>query len=192
MKRSLPAVAMLAVVLSTVVACGGGSAKQSQRSDPPLRTEGCAASASAPASAAAVNHTELNLVAERIQPHAQDAFADVFAGVEVTPDSDRVRVYRKPSAPFDDWIRKAFAPDCIEVLDAAHSAKELNALVDRINEDMRYWADQGIEITELGAKLDGSGLIVGVDPEDVDKAKQLMPARYGTDVALLIEGAKPA
>jgi hypothetical protein len=183
---------VLAVVLSAVVACNGGNPKKGQGTQAPLRTEGCAASTSSGPGASPENQTELNLVAERIQPHAQQAFADVFAGVEVTPDSSRVRVFRKPSPPFDDWIRKAFAPSCIEVLDAKHSAKELNSLVDRINEDMGYWGDQGIEINELGAKHDGSGLIVGVDPADVDKAKQAMPARYGSDIALFIEGAGPA
>jgi hypothetical protein len=191
MRRGLPASAVLAAVLSAAVACGGGGAsKKAQDPEPPLRTDACSASASP--SVAPDNQTELNLIAERIQPHAQEQFEDVFAGVEVTPDNNRVLVYRKPSASFDDWIRKSFAPSCIEVHDARHSAKELNALIDRINQDMEYWADQGIDINELGAKHDGSGIIVGVNGDDVDKAKQAMPARYGSDIALLIEGGGPA
>jgi hypothetical protein len=47
------------------------------------------------------------------------------------PATIRIRVYRKPSAEFDAWVVSAFAADCVEVVDARYSEKELRAWVER-------------------------------------------------------------
>ncbi len=76
------------------------------------------------------------------------------------------------------------------MVDAAHSAAELAAVLARINDDIGYWAERGLAITETGAKVDGSGVMVGVDA-NVDRAKRELPARYGPGVAFFIEEVKP-
>lgn len=182
-RRHLALVPLVAALLAATVGCGGD--KPASKEDTPLRTSGCAAQ-NANQSGKPLNENELNVVADEIHPKAQSDFADVYAGVEVSPDATRVLVYRKPSSAFDEWIKKSFAPQCVEMVNAAHSAAELTALLTKVNEDIGYWAERGINITATGAKPDGSGVIVGV-ADQVERARQEMVARYGADIELVIE-----
>jgi hypothetical protein len=109
--------------------------------DAVVRTAGCATATSPPVmtidgTPQPANQEELDALAGLVQPYAEAHFADVYTGLEIRSEVDRIRVYRMPSADFDAWITRAFARDCVEVVGAAHSAKELNALADRIAADI--------------------------------------------------------
>jgi hypothetical protein len=116
----------------------------------------------------------------------------VYAGVEVVAEASRVRVYRKPSGAFDDWIRKSFTERCVELANAKHSAAELAALTTKVEGDIGYWAELGINITGTAPRQDGSALVVGVEKAVVDRAKKEFPVRYGSEISIIIEENGPA
>lgn len=159
-----------------------------------VRTAGCATATSPPAMSIdgtpqPANQERLDGVANRLQPYAQAHFADVFTGVELRSEQDRIRVYRKPSADFDAWMVANFATDCVEIVDALHSAKELTALQDRIVADIPYWQSRGVVVNEVSANPDGSGVQVGTT--DVERARSELTQRYGADAPIEVVQANP-
>ena len=187
-RRHLALVPVVAAALAAMVACTGSP--ETSKKDSPAVTAGCSAQNANPS--APVDDTDLNIVADEIRPKAQADFKDVYAGVEVVSEDSRVRVYRKPSGAFDDWIRKTFAERCVELANAKHSAAELATLTAKVEGDIGYWAELGINITGTAAKQDGSALVVGVEKDVVGRAKKELPERYGTDIPIIIEENGPA
>jgi len=189
----------LFVAVLAALAVAGGAAGCAGRTtghpgaspDPtgPVRTAGCATHTSPPAMSIdgtpqPANQEALGEMADRITPRAEERYADVYAGLEMVQELDRLRVYRKPSKDFDAWILQDFRADCVELIDAPHSAVELKALQDRIGSDMDYWAQQGVHISTIGSRVDGSAVEVGT--VDVDRAKVELPKRYGTAIPIVV------
>ena len=135
------------------------------------------------------NQNALSEIAGQIQPRAGKDFADVYAGLRLVQERDRIQVFRKPSADFDRWIVHDFAADCVEVLDARYSDRELRAVQDRIDADMNYWRQRGIRINTVGADFVRGVIVVGT--QDEDRARQEMPARYGADPPIEVEHQEP-
>jgi hypothetical protein len=118
------------------------------------RTDGCATPRSP-----VVVHTagvDMPIVDDQIQELANKItkagaarFSGVYAGLELTPDQVGLIVYRKPSAELDAYLRAEAADQCVIVRDARHSQVELQALADRITDDMPYWRSRGLPSTRL-------------------------------------------
>jgi hypothetical protein len=160
----------------------------------PVVTAGCATATSPPAmtidgTPQPANQEALDDLAGRVQSVAQTRFAEVYTGLELRSEQNRLRVYRVPSTDFDSWLVKAFKTDCIEVVDAAHSARELNALVDRISGDQAYWQAQHITISTISPRVDGSG--VDVTTTEVARASEALEQRYGTAVPIAVVYGEP-
>jgi hypothetical protein len=145
-----------------------------------LRTPGCAASAPA-------DQPGLDRTATRLRPEAESRYADSFADLEIT---DRLRVYRKPSAGFDAWVMQDFAADCVELVDAPYSGRELQAFRDQVDADRDYFEKQGIDLNSVTVDVDGT-ITIGVDADQVGKAKDRIPGRYATHVVIVEEGPVP-
>jgi len=186
-RRHLALVPVVVAIMAMAAGCGGSPERSTK--DTPAVTAGCAAQGGNPS--APVDETDLNVVADEIHTKAQADFKDSYAGVEVISEASRVRVYRKPAPALDEWIRKTFTERCVEVTDAKHSAAELAALTAKVEGDIGYWAELGINITGTAAKQDGSALVVGVE-KNGNRAKSELPARYGSDIAIIIEENGPA
>jgi hypothetical protein len=180
------------IVMTAFFALAGcGSATQAGAPAGPgvLQTAGCGLHTTAPAMMAdgtpqPANQNALDEIANRVQPYGVEHFAGVYAGVEIRSASNRIRVYRVPSADFDAWILREFTPVCVEVADARHSRQDLFALKQRIVDDVDYWTARGIPINTIGVPADGSG--VQVTTTDIAKASQELPARYGADAPITI------
>jgi hypothetical protein len=159
-----------------------------------LVTDGCATATSPPAmtidgTPQPANQEALDALAQRIQPYAETHFADVYTGLELRSEQNRLRVYRVPSSTFDSWLLGTFAADCVEVVDAAHSAREVNALATKITDDHAYWQSQHISINTVSPRVDGSA--VDVTTTDVDKASAALLARYGTAIPIAVTKGDP-
>lgn len=171
--------------------------RNSQRADPPsakvdvvLRTAGCGVVSYPPGPSvngeAAGNKQEIDALVARIEPYAPAHFPDIYTGLELDNDHDLVRVYRLPSAEFDNWIRAGFADVCVEVATARHSLIGTAELQDRIMDDFQHWSDRGIEIYMTDVALDGT-VVVGVRAGDVEKAQRELPAHYGNAIPIEVE-----
>lgn len=186
-----------ALVIGVLLIALAGCARPDQaggETGGPVATAGCATATSPPAMSIdgtpqPANQEALDNLAGRVQSVAQTRFADVYTGLELRSEQNRVRVYRVPSADFDSWLVKAFAAECVEVVDADHSAKELNALVDRITGDQAYWQSQHIPISTISPRVDGSG--VDVTTTEVARASAALIQRYGTAVPIAVVYGEP-
>ena len=182
------------LVGALLVALAGCAQPDNAASGGPVQTAGCATATSPPAmtidgTPQPANQEALDALAGRVEPVAKTRFAAVYTGLELRSAQNRLRVYRVPSGAFDKWLTGAFADDCIEVVDAAHSARELNALVDRITGDIAYWTSQHIPIGTVSPRVDGSG--VDVTTTQVARASTALVQRYGTAVPITVTYGEP-
>src|SRR5262249_24949960 len=157
---------VLAGCAGTHVDAGTPGAPAGPSGDGVVRTRGCATANSPPAMSIdgtpqPANQNALDEVAGRVQPRGEKDFAEGDAGVRVVQERDRIQVFRKPSAAFDRWILHDFAADCVEVLDAAYSAVELQAMQDKVTADMDYWRQRGIRINTVGSDFARGVIVVG-------------------------------
>jgi hypothetical protein len=113
----------------------------------------------------------------RIDAGGRAEHAASYAGLEVDQQRVRAIVYRVPSAEFDDFIRFNAENTCIVVRDAGHGLTELTALHDRIVADLAAWEAEGVRISTVVARHDGSAVEIGT--RDVDLARIELPRRYG-------------
>lgn len=160
----------------------------------PVSTAGCATATSPPAmtidgTPQPANQEALDALAGRVESVARTRFAGVYTGLELRSEQNRLRVYRVPSTAFDSWLVGAFKDDCLEVVDAAHSALELDALVSRITGDQAYWQAQHIPISTVSPRVDGSG--IDVTTTQVARASPALVQRYGTAVPITVEYGEP-
>ena len=132
---------------------------------------------------------ELDAAIGRIDRGGRDAYPDSYAGLEVDQHLVRAVVYRVPSPPFDDFIRRAAGNTCIVVRDAPHSVADLSDWHDRVLADLSFWTARGIRIVTIGARHDGSGVEIGTP--DVDRARLELPARYGSRAPLVFVDQGP-
>jgi hypothetical protein len=135
------------------------------------------------------NQDALGKLVGRIQPYAMGHFADVFSGMELRGEQNKVRVYRKPSAAFDAWVLHDFAADCVEMVDARFNETELAAMRDRVSDDIEFWRAKGLPINSVAAAIDGSG--IEVTTTEVERAKAELAERYGPDLPIKVSYGKP-
>lgn len=102
--------------------------------------------------------------------------ADVFTGLVVDEDGQAAEVYRIPSEAFDEDICGAAEKGVtIRLYDRDINEKDLNALSDRIADDMSRW-DGTFNMRMVG--LDGTGYVhIGVD--DPGTAEPILREAYG-------------
>ncbi len=195
--RRIVATAAVALGLAGAVAsCGGrtsGHAAAPAAKAEPVRTAGCATHTvpptTDPETQQPANESALTAVADRIEPRAQERYPEVYAGLEIVPEQDRLRVYRKPSAELDAWVLRDFRAECVELVDAPHSAVELSALQSRIENDFDYWDQHGVHIETVVSRQDGTAVEVGT--ADVNKARIELPKRYGTAIQIVVNSEGP-
>jgi hypothetical protein len=167
------------VAASPVVDCAGPSPSPSSTFRPPPTTDPTFWQTQA----------RLDELATRVEALAK-LFPDVYAGVALEQEYARLAVYRVPSAAFDTALRRELPGAPLRIVDAAHSSRELNALLDRVLADRAYWEGQGIALNELSPLYDGSCVQVGT--QDVDTARRLFRLRYGPEAPIRIVPAEPA
>jgi hypothetical protein len=136
-----------------------------------------------------VTPPELNTAMAAIDRAGRESYPDSYAGLEVDQQQVRAVVHRVPSDAFDDVLRQIAATVCIEVRDAAHTARELAGWHDRVAADLGMWSAEGIQVYTVGARHDGAGVEVGV--RDAAQAREAMLSRYGRDAPLIIVDQDP-
>jgi len=159
-------------------------------------TDGCRFATSPPAmevdgTPQPSNQEALGALAERIRPLVEEPYAEVFGYLSMEHATNRIVVYRKPSAELDALILDRFRADCVELRDVAYSAVETKALADRIADDAPYWRGKGIEIYTVGMNDDWSVMEVQVREADVDKATAELPKRYGATIPIVVMKGEP-
>ncbi|MGC0330269.1 hypothetical protein RKD23_003259 [Streptomyces sp. SAI-170] len=122
--------------------------------------------------------TPLYRTIARIDELAAGRHADVFTGLAVDEDRDAADVWRIPSAAFDaavcDLAEKGVT---VRLHDADANRAELDALADRIGEDMNRW-NGTFQLREVG--VDEHGYVsVGVDDPEV--ARPLIEDAFGDE-----------
>ncbi|WP_371786577.1 hypothetical protein [Streptosporangium subroseum] len=120
---------------------------------------------------------ELGATAGTVGDYLRQDFPDHYAGMTLDSEKPTVIVYRRPSSELDAALREKFRDVPIELRDAPHSARELDAIARRVTGDIGYWEGQGISITSIVALTDGSAVEVGT--REVAKATVELPKRYG-------------
>lgn len=163
---------------------------------PPGRVVLSAGCATADPSAAAedehglpANQNKLFDVYGRLNPVANRRFRAVYAGAALASARDRLMVYRKPSAEFDRWVRRDFARDCVEVHDAAYSAREIRARVEQVIADRAYWAGRNITIASAGLDYMGQAVPVAIIG-DVEQARAEFAVRYRSGPPIVVSESK--
>jgi len=181
MRRPLPTAVVL--VLSPVLglgACARPAMRDGPEAGPPP-----VAVPTASASSFYAQQGRLDEMAGRVA-RIGASYPQVFAGVELAPDHSRIIVFRIPSAPFDAAVRSALPGAPVSIVDAAHSARELNKLLDRVSADLAYWKGRGIPLNGMSPAVDGSGLrVFTTDPA---RARPLFVQRYGSAPIQLVAG----
>lgn len=132
---------------------------------------------------------QLDELAPRVEVLGKQ-FPDAYAGIALEQEHAWLAVYRVPSAAFDAAVRRELPDAPLRIVDAAHSSRELNALLKRILADRTYWEGHGIALNTLSALYDGSCVQVGTP--DPDTAKPLFAQRYGQAAPIRIVHAEPA
>ncbi|MEV7346809.1 hypothetical protein [Streptomyces sp. NPDC093544] len=120
--------------------------------------------------------TPLYRVLAYIDQLAKGRYSGVYTGLSVDEDDRAADVYRIPSREFDaDICGAAEKGVTVRLHDTDATEVELEALVDRIGEDMHRW-DGTFSLREVGA--DEAGFVfVGVD--DPAKAGPILREAYG-------------
>jgi hypothetical protein len=137
------------------------------------------------------NQEALGALAERIRPLVEQPYAEVFGYLSMEHETNRIVVYRKPSADLDALILDKFEADCVELRDVAYSAVETTALADKIADDFPYWRSRGIEIYTVGMNDDWSVMEVHTREADVEKAEAELPKRYDTTIPIAVVKGEP-
>lgn len=207
MRRWSMLTGVLALLVATASACAGGGGaggggsrgRQAGAEDPPAVDCTAPSPSTGPGSAFSAPPTtdpafwqlqgRLDETAGRVESLAK-GFPDVYAGLALETEHARLAVYRLPSSAFDAALRRELPDAPVRLVDAAHSARQLGALRDRISGDHDYWQGRGVAVNILFAAHDGSCVQVGT--HDVDQARQLFPQRYGSDAPIRVAYAEPA
>jgi hypothetical protein len=186
---------LLPMIVSAAVLALAACAKDATDAASPgaeLTTAGCATATSPPAmeidgTPQPANQEALDGLAGRVRAKAEADFADVYTGLRLLPEQNRIEVFRKPSAAFDDWVGHEFAGDCVQLTTSDYSAKELEARQALVVDDLDYWRRQGIEVRAVSADIVRGVVVAGVAESDVDDATKRLPAHYGAGVPIKVE-----
>ncbi|MFI6405109.1 hypothetical protein [Streptomyces sp. NPDC050548] len=105
-------------------------------------------------------------------------YSAVYTGLSLDADTQSVDVWRVPSAAFDAEVCGSVVKGATVRLHGADAdRKTLDALSDRIGDDMKRW-DGTFEMREVG--VDERGFVrVGVD--DPDTARAILEKAYGAE-----------
>ncbi len=158
-----------------------------------LRTGGCATYHTAgPTTIAGTpvdgNSAIVNDLNNRVVSYAMEHFSSVYALTELVSDIGVLRVYRVPSAAFDEWAMRELAHDCLQIADARSSAVEMEATAHHISDDRSYWSKNGIHVLSVsGNPIDGT-LEVAVPAKDLDKARRDIPRHYPSLQVRIVAG----
>ncbi|MFF4506251.1 hypothetical protein [Streptomyces sp. NPDC001401] len=118
----------------------------------------------------------LERVVTHIDQLARKKYSDVYTGLSVTEENSATDVWRMPSTAFDEEICGAVVRGVtVRLHDTDVSGKTLDALADRIGDDMNRW-DGTFQMREVGPDERGF-VLVGVD--DPDKAGPILEKAYG-------------
>jgi hypothetical protein len=155
---------MSTILVSTILvsACAAGTG-----------ATGASTSASSPRSSVSIDDQ-----ATLIDELGRGRYSDLFAGIDVS--DGQVAVYRTTGdgwRAFDDAVRGLGTAVPVAIREAPYSAVELDRLVQRIVADREYWAGQGVAISSVNARQDGTSVEVG--SADSARAGQLLADRYG-------------
>jgi hypothetical protein len=120
--------------------------------------------------------TPLQRTLNHVDKIAYGRYADTFTGMEVDEEGSGVSIYRMPSASFDAAVcGTAEKGVTVRLHDTDINAGDIDALADRISEDMSRW-DGTFQLREVGQ--DGRGhVLVGVD--DPETAEPILRAAFG-------------
>ena len=158
---SAMALVLVSVIVVSACAAGGGAAGAARSEAGPGRSS-----------------MSLDEQAALVDQLARGRFPDLYAGLDV--NDGRVAVYRTMGdgwRAFDDAVRGLGLADPVAIREAPYSAVELDRLVGRIVGDREYWAGQGLAISSVNARQDGTTVEVG--SADSARAGQLLADRYG-------------
>ncbi|MGI5238042.1 hypothetical protein [Dactylosporangium sp. CA-139066] len=134
------------------------------------------------------NQESLNELLNRIGDGGQQRFADVYTGVELDLPADLVRVYRRPSPAFDAWVTGQAGPQCVEIVGAAHSRRELEALRDRVFGDADALRAAGVRFASIAITEDGH---LELHTQDIEAGRREIAARYGPDAPIVVAPGGP-
>jgi hypothetical protein len=116
------------------------------------------------------NAASLSEITNSVHVLAESRFADFYAGVAMDTETDRVSVWRKPSAEFDRALKALPGHDKIDIYCAPHSLKGLLEVSETLSQDATYWETQGLPLYRFGPRVDGTCVEVFVtDPEHAAK-----------------------
>lgn len=120
--------------------------------------------------------TPLHRTLTRIEKLAAGPHSDVYTGLSVDESDNAADVWRIPSDLFDTDVCDAAEEGVkLRLHPADANRKDLDALADRISEDMKRW-DGTFQLREVG--VDERGFVhVGVD--DPKKAEPLIKEEFG-------------
>jgi hypothetical protein len=130
----------------------------------------------------------MTAAADRLDPLLRQEFAASYAGLVLDHDARTVVVYRKPDTALDARVHSEVTDVTVELRDARMTLREMEDLRDRVTADRAYWSQQGINISSVGPKPDGSGIEVMTSPGSSGDRKKLVN-RYGTDAITVTHGS---
>ncbi|WAZ23342.1 hypothetical protein STRCI_004679 [Streptomyces cinnabarinus] len=122
------------------------------------------------------DETPLDRLLDDIDRLGRNRFAHSFTGLSVDEDHKAADLYRIPSASFDDAVCDAAEKGVtVRIHDTDASRTDLDALADRISEDMNRW-DGTFQLRQVG--VDERGWVsVGVD--DPGTAEPVLHDTFG-------------
>jgi hypothetical protein len=148
-------------------------ASETGRSDGGLRAEpasqeSCVGSRPGPGGQAEEPDTPLDRTLARIEQLATGRHADVYTGLAIDEDTATADVWRIPSAAFQEAVcRAAEQGVTVRFHDADASRRDLDALAERIGEDMSRW-DGTFQMREVGVDERGYVEVVHVEQAVLD------------------------
>lgn len=136
----------------------------------------CVGTRPAPTAGDAVHYTPLDRTVDHLGKLTSGRHTAVYTGLSVDDDDNAADVWRIPSAAFDTAACAAAEKGVTVRLHSTDvNRKDLNALADRISEDMSRW-DGAFQLREVG--VDESGFVfVGVD--DPERAEPILEDTFG-------------
>lgn len=132
------------------------------------------------------NDPVLASAAAAVQEDAEQRFADTFAGVTLDHSNRTMIVYRRPDPALEARVRSLAGDVRVTFRDARYSLAQLRAVVDRVAADTDYWRQNGVEVTSVAPRPDGSGVEVGV-ASGGERERQMLAGRYPETIIFLQE-----
>ncbi|MEU8198403.1 hypothetical protein AB0C10_31950 [Microbispora amethystogenes] len=131
------------------------------------------------------DQVKLARTADRIDAALRRDFPRHYAGIVLAPSGHRLIVYRRPSARLDAALRRRFPGAPVQIRDAPHAARELEALAARVRRDIGYWRRRGVSVTSVAVRPDGTAVEVGVT--GAARASAALRRRYGSAPLTVVE-----